>query len=527
MRREHPERAEALRRLLPAIEVMADLGAVGAPGRPEPPDRPRGRRAGLLGDFRILREVGRGGMGVVYEAEQVSLGRRVALKVLPFAAALDPRQLQRFQIEAQAAACLHHTNIVPVYAVGCERGRALLRHAVHRGPQPGRGHRASCAGSRAWTPADGRRRPDDPTTSTLAAGLLAGRRRRLGRRPDAPTVEHRPDGPSPTASASGRSAADAAPRRRPRRRPRPPRPATGPTSAPSPASASRRPRRWTTPTPAASSTATSSRPTCCSTPRATSGSTDFGLAQIQGDAGLTLTGDLLGTLRYMSPEQALAKRVVIDGRTDVYSLGVTLYELLTLRPAFDGQDRAEILRRIADEEPTPLRKLNPAVPRDLETIVAQGDGQGAGDALRDGPGAGRRPGPVPGRPADHRAPPGPRGSDGEAGAANRPVVVAAVAVLAVLALVALVGGLIWSNNWLSRHNDRLSLEQDRAEQFAARGRNQPNRHRAARDLADQHFQLSDQHSTIRALPGLRFTGARAARRSQEILRDLGPQSGAD
>ena len=97
--------------------------------------------------------------------------------------------------------------------------------------------------------------------------------------------------------------------------------------------------------------------------------TDFGLAQIQGNPGLTLTGDILGTLRYMSPEQALAKRVVIDGRTDVYSLGVTLYELLTLRPAFDGQDRQEILRKIAEEEPAPPRKLNPAVPRDLETIV--------------------------------------------------------------------------------------------------------------------------------------------------------------
>src|SRR5207253_130876 len=75
-----------------------------------------------LGDFQLLREVGRGGMGVVYEAEQISLGRRVALKVLPFAATLDGRQLQRFKNEAQAAACLHHTNIVPVYAVGCERG---------------------------------------------------------------------------------------------------------------------------------------------------------------------------------------------------------------------------------------------------------------------------------------------------------------------------------------------------------------------------------------------------------------------
>jgi hypothetical protein len=75
-----------------------------------------------LGDFRILREIGRGGMGIVYEAAQVSLGRRVALKVLPFAATLDAKQLQRFKNEAQAAAHLHHCNIVPVHATGCERG---------------------------------------------------------------------------------------------------------------------------------------------------------------------------------------------------------------------------------------------------------------------------------------------------------------------------------------------------------------------------------------------------------------------
>jgi eukaryotic-like serine/threonine-protein kinase len=77
---------------------------------------------GQLGDFRIVRELGRGGMGVVYEAVQISLGRRVALKVLPFAAALDAKQLQRFKNEAQSAAHLHHQSIVPVHGVGCERG---------------------------------------------------------------------------------------------------------------------------------------------------------------------------------------------------------------------------------------------------------------------------------------------------------------------------------------------------------------------------------------------------------------------
>jgi tetratricopeptide (TPR) repeat protein len=98
---------------------------------------------------------------------------------------------------------------------------------------------------------------------------------------------------------------------------------------------------------------------------------DFGLARLQNDAGLALTatGDLVGTLRYMSPEQASSRRVVVDHRTDVYSLGATLYELLTLRPAFEGDDRADVLRRIVQEDPKPLRRLNPAVPRDLETVV--------------------------------------------------------------------------------------------------------------------------------------------------------------
>ena len=97
--------------------------------------------------------------------------------------------------------------------------------------------------------------------------------------------------------------------------------------------------------------------------------TDFGLARIESDVTLTMTGDLLGTLRYMSPEQALAKRVTVDHRTDIYSLGVTLYEWLTLRPPYSGEDRQELLRQIAFQEPLSVRCLNHAVPVDLETIV--------------------------------------------------------------------------------------------------------------------------------------------------------------
>jgi hypothetical protein len=97
--------------------------------------------------------------------------------------------------------------------------------------------------------------------------------------------------------------------------------------------------------------------------------TDFGLAQFHADAGLTGTGDLLGTLRYMSPEQAAGRRTVIDHRTDVYSLGATLYELLARRPLHDGSDRATLLHQILHEEPRPPRSVDRSIPAELETII--------------------------------------------------------------------------------------------------------------------------------------------------------------
>src|SRR5262249_24624792 len=103
--------------------------------------------------------------------------------------------------------------------------------------------------------------------------------------------------------------------------------------------------------------------------------TDFGLALFPAESGLTLTGDVVGTLRYMSPEQALAKRCVVDHRTDVYALGATLYELLTLRPATDGTDRHEILHKIAFEDPRLPRAWDRAIPADLETIILKAMGK--------------------------------------------------------------------------------------------------------------------------------------------------------
>ncbi len=97
--------------------------------------------------------------------------------------------------------------------------------------------------------------------------------------------------------------------------------------------------------------------------------TDFGLARVESDPALTATGDLVGTLRYMSPEQALGDRVAIDHRTDIYSLGATLYELLTLQPVFAGEDRQTLLRQVAFEEPRRLRQVERNLPAALETIL--------------------------------------------------------------------------------------------------------------------------------------------------------------
>ena len=107
--------------------------------------------------------------------------------------------------------------------------------------------------------------------------------------------------------------------------------------------------------------------------------TDFGLAQMQADTGLTQSGDLLGTLRYMSPEQAGGPRGLIDHRTDVYSLGATFYELLTLRPIFDGSDRRTLLHQIMHDEPRPPRTIDRTIPPDLETIVLKATGKHPAD----------------------------------------------------------------------------------------------------------------------------------------------------
>ena len=97
--------------------------------------------------------------------------------------------------------------------------------------------------------------------------------------------------------------------------------------------------------------------------------TDFGLAKFESSLGATYTGDIMGTVRYMSPEQALGKNDQISNRTDIYSLGVTLYELLTLKPLFPGENKEPIFNQIINDEPVPPAKQNASIPKDLETII--------------------------------------------------------------------------------------------------------------------------------------------------------------
>jgi tetratricopeptide (TPR) repeat protein len=324
---QHPEHAERLRRLLPTVGVLAELGRSVArqdyPGVASAGSS--GVELGVLGDYRIIREVGHGGMGVVYEAEQVSLGRRVALKVLPLASTMDPRQLQRFHNEARAAAGLHHTNIVPVYGVGCERGV----HYYAMQFIDGRTLADVVAQQQGVPPSQV---PTMPQTDPQAA---AG---------SAPTVP-------PAARAT--------------------------CTAPRDAAYFRRAAEWGIQAAEALDCAHAFDVVHRDVKPANllvdwTGRlwvTDFGLAHVHIDARLTMTGDLVGTLRYMSPEQALGKRVVVDHRTDVYSLGATLYELLTLQPAFAGSDRQELLRQIAFEEPKRPRRINKSIPAELQTIV--------------------------------------------------------------------------------------------------------------------------------------------------------------
>ena len=305
----HADLADELRMALTALDFISRASVECEEGSAD---------VRALGDFRIRREIGRGGMGVVYEAEQLSLGRKVALKVLAFAAVLDSRHLQRFKNEAQAAAHLHHTHIVPVYSVGSDRGVHYYAMQYIRGltvaqmidemrTREGRDGTAAAQGA-----------ASSPTLAAVTAGQdsrSAGYCRSVARLgiQAAEALDH--------AHRQGVVHRDV-------------KPANLIIDAEG--------HLWIT---------------------------DFGLASFTNNPGLTMTGDMVGTIRYMSPEQALAKRAPIDHRTDTYSLGVTLYELLTLEVAFPGEEAHRVIQAIALNEPRSARGVNSAVPAELETIL--------------------------------------------------------------------------------------------------------------------------------------------------------------
>jgi serine/threonine protein kinase/Tfp pilus assembly protein PilF len=283
----------------------------------------------VVGDFRVKRLIGRGGMGVVYEAEQISLGRRIALKVLPFAATLDKQHLARFKNEARAAATLDHENIVAIHSVGSDgelHYYAMQLIDGHSLAQILTGMRAksnvngsSVARAADSTVIDHQPRTTDFEPAANIATLPEFNSReyfaaiaRLGIQA-AEALEH--------AHQNGVLHRDI-------------KPANLLLDGAG--------KLWVA---------------------------DFGLARVEHEAGMTMTGDLVGTLRYMSPEQALARPLLADHRSDVYSLGITLYELITLQPAIRGDDRQELLRQIAFDDPRKPRQTNARVPRDLETIV--------------------------------------------------------------------------------------------------------------------------------------------------------------
>ena len=277
-----------------------------------------------LGDFRLVCEIGRGGMGVVYEAEQLSVGRRVALKVLPYAAMLDRRQIARFQNEAKAAATLEHPHIVPVYYVGNDRGVYFYAMRLVHGKNMAQiltemrnSENARIVSARGTSSSTLDARGGEVSTDILT-DRSSGRSShyasvaRVGRQV-AEAIEfahshgiiHRDIKP---ANVLLDEVGDA----------------------------------WVT---------------------------DFGLARVESDVGMTMTGDLVGTLRYMSPEQVQSGQRTVDHRSDVYSLGATLYELLTHRLLFEDEDRGSLLRKITFATPIAPSRIDEKTPRDLETIV--------------------------------------------------------------------------------------------------------------------------------------------------------------
>lgn len=302
--------------------------------------------------FRILRLLGRGGMGVVYEAVEEELNRHVALKVLPASALVDHRQVARFKNEARAVAQLHHENIVPIYKVGSDQGihyytmqliegqnLSQIISSIKDHKKTGSSAKASDTKRQSTNKTKGERRRDDKSigassnnssrkrfnVENLAAALTS----RRGGAQDLSMYQSIAEFGAEIAGALAHAHDSGVIHR---------------DVKPSNILVDEHSKPWIT---------------------------DFGLAIVKQNSVATRPGDIVGTYRYMSPEQATGRRFLIDHRTDIYSLGVTLYELVTQKVPFPGSEPHEILRQVSFDEPIRVRNANPAIPEELEIIITK------------------------------------------------------------------------------------------------------------------------------------------------------------
>jgi serine/threonine protein kinase len=346
----YPELAEQINEYLDGVDLLQqNAKALSSVDRLPAPLEPGLKEGDRLGEFELVREVGRGGMGIVYEAHQTSLNRRVAVKVLPEAFALDRTRLQRFTVEAQAAAAVVHPHIVPVYAIGEDRGVPYyVMRLVDGSPLDVVANRVSTrtlSQHRNSTVPQSQKPRGTPNTQSVSDDtdpqLL-----------NQSMTEQLLDLSLTNREAYFRAIA-----------------CLGSQVAraldhahqcgvvhrdikPANLMLDRDGHIWVT---------------------------DFGLAHFAASPSVSKTGSAIGTLRYMSPEQAAGDRRRLDHRTDIYSLAVTIYELLTGHPAFNAESPPAMLHQIATLDPVKPRIIDESIPRDLETIILKGMQKEVGD----------------------------------------------------------------------------------------------------------------------------------------------------
>ena len=311
-------RSECMRAHLRADQRTVN-GESQKPHSQEPTSHSQDARQRTLGDFVIERELGRGGMGVVWLATQKLLGRRVALKTLPDFATMDPAAVLRFRREAEATSRIAHPGVVPVYGTGDVDGIHWYAMEFVDGPTLA-----------SWIERISSRQ-SERLDASLVDEVEQGQRYPSLREPKAASGGNR------YVRSCARLCADVA----------------SALSAAHRAGVVHRDVK-----PGNVMIHPSGRPVVV----------DFGLARDEQSAQLTRSGEQLGTPSYMAPEQARGSRG-IDARADVYGLGAVLYELLALEPPFRGGSAAEIAARILSEEPAFVQKRNPNVPPALAAIV--------------------------------------------------------------------------------------------------------------------------------------------------------------